>query len=108
EKLLLVTTAKILIMDDFDIYNDDNFGNNENTVFVGEDDLFGDFMEGEKGYEVKLENTDEDNKNLGSDNTSIIATEELHTPDISDKPFSYSNEITGNDMLAALSEKNVG
>ncbi|CAJ0824071.1 16940_t:CDS:2, partial [Entrophospora sp. SA101] len=75
EKLLLVTTAKILIMDDFDIYNDDNFGNNENTVFVGEDDLFGDFMEGEKGYEVKLENTDEDNKNLGSDNTSIIATE---------------------------------
>ncbi|CAJ0745013.1 3550_t:CDS:10 [Entrophospora sp. SA101] len=77
-------------MDDFDIYNDDNFGNNENTsqddiypdilnseeaALVGEDDLFGDFMEGEKGYEVKLENTDEDNKNLGSDNTSIIATE---------------------------------
>ncbi|CAJ0841243.1 4777_t:CDS:2 [Entrophospora sp. SA101] len=30
--------------------------------------------------------------------------EKLHTPDISDKSFSYSNEIAGNDMLAALSE----
>nr|CAG8606862.1 6837_t:CDS:2 [Entrophospora candida] len=29
---------------------------------------------------------------------------ELHTPDISDKSFSYSDEIAGNDMLAALSE----
>nr|CAG8522670.1 546_t:CDS:2 [Entrophospora candida] len=28
-----------------------------------------------KGYEVKLENTDEDNKNLGSDNANINATE---------------------------------
>ncbi|CAH1766299.1 7970_t:CDS:2, partial [Entrophospora sp. SA101] len=34
--------------------------------------------------------------------------EKLHTPDISDKSFSYSNEITGNDMLAALSEKKYG
>ncbi|CAJ0828183.1 11109_t:CDS:2, partial [Entrophospora sp. SA101] len=47
--------------DEFDIYNDDNFGDNENTsqdlypdtlnleeTVLGEDDLFGDFMEGEK------------------------------------------------------------
>jgi hypothetical protein len=34
----------------------------------------------------------------------VQLAKELHTPDISENSFSYSNEIAGNDMLAALSE----
>ncbi|CAH1771225.1 16505_t:CDS:1, partial [Entrophospora sp. SA101] len=34
----------------------------------------------------------------------VQLAKELHTSDISDKSLSYSNEIAGNDILAALSE----